>query len=161
MKPPPRNFSPRSSAPRLSSAEPPSRSPTATNGRLSHAAAAVGNAEAVSRLLAVGASPALRTATGADVVKIACDARQTEVVGVLRRHAAGVAGVRRKRRPPPPPDAERIAPPARCRDPTPTSEAPPSEAPPPAAPPAPEPLFAVGARVEARGSKVETSGTPA
>ena len=48
-----------------------------------HAAAAVGNAEAVSRLLAVGASPALRTATGADVVKIACDARQTEVVGVL------------------------------------------------------------------------------
>ena len=64
-----------------------------------HAAAAVGNASAVSRLLAVGASPALRTATGADVVKIACDARQTEVVGVLRRHAAGVAGGRRKPRP--------------------------------------------------------------
>ena len=42
-----------------------------------HAAAAVGNAEAVSRLLAVGASTTLRTATGADVVKIACDARQT------------------------------------------------------------------------------------
>ena len=107
-----------------------------------HAAAAVGNAEAVSRLLAVGASTTLRTATGADVVKIACDARQTEVVGVLRRHAAGVAGKRRKPRPPPPPETE-------VPDPTPTSEAPPP--PPPAAPPpAPEPLFAVGARVEAR-----------
>ena len=44
-----------------------------------HAAAAVGNAGAVTRLLAVGASPCMRTATGADVVKIACDARQTEV----------------------------------------------------------------------------------
>jgi ankyrin repeat protein len=108
-----------------------------------HAAAAVGNAEAVTRLLAVGASPALRTATGADVVKIACDARQTQVVGVLRRHAAGVNGVRRKPRPPPPPPEEQVP------DPTPTSEAPPP--PPPAAPPpAPEPLFAVGARVEAR-----------
>ena len=106
-----------------------------------HAAAAVGNAEAVSRLLAVGASPALRTATGADVVKIACDARQTQVVGILRRHAAGVNGVRRKPRPPPPPEEQ-------VPDPTPTSEAP--LPPPPAAPPAPEPLFAVGARVEAR-----------
>ena len=117
-----------------------------------HAAAAVGNAEAVSRLLAVGASPALRTATGADVVKIACDARQTEVVGVLRRHAAGVNGLRRKPRPPPPPETE-------VPDPTPTSEAPP--------PPAARRAAGTGAPVCCRcarrsaGSKVETSGTPA
>uniref|UniRef100_A0A7S3ZUX3 Tudor domain-containing protein n=1 Tax=Pelagomonas calceolata TaxID=35677 RepID=A0A7S3ZUX3_9STRA len=118
-----------------------------------HAAAAVGNADAVSRLLTVGASPALRTATGADVVKIACDARQIQVVGVLRRHAAGATGKRRKPRPPPPPEEQ-------VPEPTPTSEVPPppppaetapTEAPPtPAAPPAPEPLFAVGARIEAQ-----------
>ena len=98
---------------------------------------------------------------GAGVVKIACDARQTEVVGVLRRHAAGVNGLRRKPRPPPPPEEQ-------VPEPTPTSEAPPppaetapTEAPPnPAAPPAPEPLFTVGTRVEAR-FEGETSGTPA
>ena len=130
-----------------------------------HAAAAVGNAEAVSRLLAVGASTALRTATGADVVKIACDARQTEVVGVLRRHAAGVAGKRRKPRPPAPPAAEAAPPPeTEVPDPTPTSEAPPP--PPPARQRLDRPAAAllVGALLPrgaaAGGSKVETSGTP-
>jgi len=114
-----------------------------------HAAAAVGDANAVERLLAVGASPAGRTATGADVVKIACDARQTEVVGVLRRHAAGA--VRRRPRPPPPPETtlttDATPPPPPVETGPATTEAPPT----PAAP-APErsPLFAVGVRVQAR-----------
>ena len=112
-----------------------------------HAAAAVGDADSVAKLLTLGASPAVRTATGADVVKIACDARQTEVVGVLRRHAAGV---RRKPRPLPAPETAvpsdaTLPPPPPIETQPATTEAPPT-------PDAPErsPLFAVGARVEAR-----------
>lgn len=48
-----------------------------------HAAAAVGNADACRRLLAAGANAKWKTAHGADVVTIACQAQQVRIVALL------------------------------------------------------------------------------
>lgn len=58
-----------------------------------HAAAVVGAADSVQRLLALGASPSWKTAHGADVLSVACSAQQVRIVALLKKRAADASPV--------------------------------------------------------------------